>query len=126
MGPLSRILTKGQVARAYGVDLHAVEAWLAEGCPHVHLRDHLVLFEEAELVRWCARRGLRRLPPLADDMVAQIRAIDTVQDVDAVVDELPGLVARGVMSRARVSSLRDFLALLRRDIEHSRQEEGPW
>lgn len=126
MGPLSRILTKGQVSRAYGVDLQAVEAWVVQGCPHVHLRDQLVLFEEAELVRWCARRGLRRLPPLADDVVAQIRAIDTVQDVDAVVDELPGLVARGVMSRARVSSLHDFLALLRRDIERSRQEEGPW
>lgn len=125
MGPLSRILSKDQVARAFGVDVTAVEAWLCQGCPHFHLRDERVLFEEAELVRWCTRRGLRRLPPLTDDVVAQIRAVDTVADVDAVADELPGLVARGVMSRARVAALREFLAQLREDIEQSRQE-GPW
>lgn len=124
MGPLSRILTRDQVARAYGVDRRTVETWLSQGCPHFHLRHELPLFEETDLVRWCTRRGLRRLPPLSDEVVAQIRAIDTVQDVDAVVDELPGLLASGVMSRTRVSALREFLDHLR--LEILRREGGPW
>ncbi len=113
---MSRSLTKEQAARAFGVPVRIVNRWLRDGCPHSHVRDDLLFFDQEELVRWCAERGFHLRSPTLAAVAKQVAAIVSVEDVDAIVVLLPDLVSRGVMSRARANALRDFLADVRLDL----------
>lgn len=117
---MSRSLTKEQAARAFGVPARIVDRWLQDGCPHSHVRDDLLLFDQDELVGWCAERGFHLRSLTLAAVAKQVAAIVSVEDVDAIVALLPDLVARGAMSRARANALRDFLADVRLDL----QDEG--
>ncbi len=106
---MSRVLTPLQVERAFGVGRLVVEKWLEQGCPCIRLRGRLVLFDEDDLVPWCARRRFHRLPPTPDDLADRILEISTLDDVLDCLEIVDLLLARGAFSRSRAYALRDSL-----------------
>ncbi len=113
---MSRILTPLQVERAFGVGRLVVEKWLELGCPCIRLRDRLVLFDEDDLVPWCARRGFHRLPPSPDDLAERIREIRTLDDVLDCVDIVDLILSRGGFSRSRAYALHECLQTARENL----------
>lgn len=107
---MSRVLTPIQVERAFGVGRLVVEKWLEQGCPCIRLRGgRLVLFDEDDLVPWCARRGFYRLPPTPDNLADRILEISTLDDVLDCLELVDLLRVRGAFSRSRAYALRDGL-----------------
>ncbi len=114
---MSRILTPLQVERAFGVSRLVVEKWLEQGCPCIRLRGQLVLFDEDDLVPWCARRGFHRLPPTPDDLADRIRQIRTTDDLLDCLEVIDLLLSRGAFSRSRAYAIRDGLQSTRDELD---------
>lgn len=120
---MSRALTRAQLACTYGVDELEVEYWVHHGCPCTRIRRDLVLFDDEEVTRWCADRGLARRPPLIDDLLPRLRSLQSIDEVDELSDDVEVFVARGALSRARASILREYLARTRLRFEGECQED---
>ena len=121
---MSRALTRAQLACAYGVDELEVEYWVHHGCPCARIRRDLVLFDDEEVTRWCADRGLARKPPLLDDLLLRLRSLQSLDDVDDLADDVDVFVARGALSRPRASILREYLARKRLRFEGEGEDDS--
>lgn len=109
---MNRTLTCSDLARIWEVAPSTVHGWADDGCPCSREGNRL-LFDRVEVARWRAEHELQPVRAFADELPALV----TVADVEELLENLPELVARRVMSRRRANALRGLLSRLLLDLE---------
>ncbi|MGE0711691.1 MAG: hypothetical protein AB7N76_26590 [Planctomycetota bacterium] len=114
---MTRVVNKRELARLLGVAEREVDPWIREGCPCFRIRHDLDLFHEQEVRAWFERRQVEAIKPV----LSSVLAASTPADVAAIARELPGLVARGVISRDGAQEINHHLLRLARKLAEDRR-----
>lgn len=109
---MNRTLTCSDLAVQWEVSPQTVVNWVGDGCPCSREGNRL-LFDEVEVARWRAEQELLEVRALSDELPP----LATAEDVAELLENLPELVARRVMSRRRANALRDRLSRLLLELE---------